>query len=122
MIDSHTHLDRGPAPAAELVAAARAAGVTRILTIGMDSQSCRAALAAAESFPQVRVSVGRHPNSASGFDDADLAELRALAAHDACVAIVSSSAARVWITSGLPSSRASSIWARNARSWSARGA
>ena len=28
VIDSHTHLDRGPAPEAELVAAARAAGVT----------------------------------------------------------------------------------------------
>ena len=40
----------------------------------------------------------------------------------ASVAIVSSSAARVWITSGLPSSRASSMCAWNARSWSARGA
>ena len=31
--------------------------------------------------------VGRHPNSATGFDDADLAELYALAAHEKCVAI-----------------------------------
>ena len=31
--------------------------------------------------------IGRHPNSATGFDDADLAELRALAAHEKCVAI-----------------------------------
>jgi TatD DNase family protein len=31
--------------------------------------------------------VGRHPNSATGFDDADLAELRALAAHERCAAI-----------------------------------
>ena len=37
------------------------------------------------------------------------------------VAIVSSSAARVWITSGLSTSRASSICAWKARSWSARG-
>ena len=53
MIDSHTHLDRGPAPEAELVAEARAAGVTRILTIGMDEESCAAALRAAEAHEEV---------------------------------------------------------------------
>jgi TatD DNase family protein len=58
-----------------------------MLTIGIDSASCRAALAAAEAFPQVYAAVGRHPNAAKGFDDADLAELRALAAHPRCVAI-----------------------------------
>ncbi|HXW59537.1 MAG TPA: TatD family hydrolase, partial [Solirubrobacteraceae bacterium] len=41
----------------------------------------------AESFPQVYAAVGRHPNAARGFDDADVAELRALAAHERCVAI-----------------------------------
>jgi TatD DNase family protein len=87
MIDSHTHLDLCEEPNAELVAAAVAAGVTRMLTIGIDGASCRAALAAAEDFPQVHAAVGRHPNSARGFDDADLAELRALAAHERCVAI-----------------------------------
>jgi TatD DNase family protein len=47
--DSHTHLDRGPAPPGELVAQARAEGVNRILAIGMDGESCRAALAAADA-------------------------------------------------------------------------
>ena len=87
MVDAHTHLDLCEAPEAQLVAAAEAAGVKRMLTIGIDGSSCRAALAAAESFPQVYAAVGRHPNSAKGFDDADLAELRALAAHPRCVAI-----------------------------------
>jgi TatD DNase family protein len=87
MIDSHTHLDACDPPNAELVAAAQAAGVGRILTVGTDGASCRAALAAAEDFPQVYASIGRHPSSATGFDDADLAELEALAAHDKCVAI-----------------------------------
>jgi TatD DNase family protein len=63
------------------------AGVSRILTVGTDGASCRAALAAAEDFPQVYAAIGRHPNSATGFDDADLAELQALAAHEKCVAI-----------------------------------
>ena len=87
MIDSHTHLDLCEPPDADLVAAAEAAGVSRILTVGIDGASCRAALAAAEDFPQVYAAVGRHPNSSRGFDDADLAELRALAAHERCVAI-----------------------------------
>jgi TatD DNase family protein len=87
VIDSHTHLDLCAPDDAELVAAAEAAGVTRMLTIGIDSASCRAALAAAEAFPQVYAAVGRHPNAAKGFDEADLAELRALAGHGRCVAI-----------------------------------
>jgi TatD DNase family protein len=87
VIDSHTHLAFCEPPDAELVAAALAAGVSRILTIGTDGSSCREALATAEAFPQVYAAIGRHPNSASGFDDADLAELQALAAHERCVAI-----------------------------------
>src|SRR5208337_2372661 len=58
-----------------------------MLSVGIDGASCRAALAAAEDFPQVYAAVGRHPNATTGFDDADLAELRALAAHERCVAI-----------------------------------
>ncbi|HEX3432492.1 MAG TPA: TatD family hydrolase [Solirubrobacteraceae bacterium] len=87
MIDSHTHLELCEPPDSELVAAATAAGVTRMLTVGIDGASCRAALAAAEDFPQVYAAIGRHPNAAKGFDDADLAELRALAEHERCLAI-----------------------------------
>jgi TatD DNase family protein len=87
LIDSHTHLQFCDPPDAELVAAAVAAGVGKILTVGTTGASCRAALAAAEDFPQVYAAIGRHPNEATGFDDADLAELEALAAHDKCVAI-----------------------------------
>jgi TatD DNase family protein len=87
LIDSHTHLDLCEPPDAELVAAASAAGVVRMLTVGIDGASCRAALAAAEDFPQVYAAIGRHPNAAKGFDDADLAELQALAAHERCAAI-----------------------------------
>jgi TatD DNase family protein len=87
VVDSHTHLHLCEPANAELVAAAEAAGVTRMLTVGIDGVSCRAALAAAEDFPQVYAAIGRHPNNAKGFDDADLAELRALAAHERCVAI-----------------------------------
>jgi TatD DNase family protein len=87
VIDSHTHLHLCEPPDSELVAAADAVGVTRMLTVGIDGASCRAALATAEDFPQVFAAIGRHPNAAHGFDDADLAELRALAAHGRCAAI-----------------------------------
>jgi TatD DNase family protein len=87
MIDSHTHLDRGPAPEAELVAEARDAGVERILTIGIDGPSRRAALAAAEADEHVFAAIGQHPNDATGYDDAITAELREQARHPRCLAI-----------------------------------
>ena len=87
MIDSHTHLDVCEPPNVELVAAAREAGVTRMLTIGMDEASNRGAIAAAEAFEDVFCAVGRHPNSAAGFDDAALEDLRALAQHPRVLAI-----------------------------------
>jgi TatD DNase family protein len=87
VIDSHTHLDRGPAPEAELVAAARQVGVRRILTIGIDERSRHAALAAAETYDEVYAAIGHHPNNATGYDDAITAELREQARHPRCLAI-----------------------------------
>jgi len=87
MIDSHTHLHLCEADEAELVAGAAEAGVRRMLTVGIDGASCRSALAAAEAFPQVYAAIGRHPNESRGFDESDLAELRALAGHERCLAI-----------------------------------
>jgi TatD DNase family protein len=87
VIDSHTHLHACQPDDADLVAAAVEAGVTRMLTVGTNAATCREALAAAERFPQVYAAIGHHPNEAEGFDDADLTELTALAAHPRCVAI-----------------------------------
>ena len=87
MNDSHTHLDSCESANAELVEAARVAGVTRVLTVGMEAASNRTALAAAEQFEGVFAAVGRHPNAAAGFSDADLADLTELAGHERCRAI-----------------------------------
>jgi TatD DNase family protein len=87
VIDSHTHLDSCAPDDAELVAAATRVGVTRILTIGQDGATGRAALEAAERFPQVYAAIGHHPNQATGFDDNHLAEITALASHERCRAI-----------------------------------
>ena len=81
MIDSHAHLGSCEPPDSELVAAALGPPASsRILTIGMDEGSNREAIAAAREFDEVFAAVGRHPNAASGFDDAAAADLRELAA------------------------------------------
>jgi len=87
VIDSHTHLELGEATEDEQLAAAREAGVRRILVVGLDEASSRGALASAERHDDVYAAVGRHPNGAAGFDDAAAAELAELAEHPRCVAI-----------------------------------
>jgi TatD DNase family protein len=87
VIDSHTHLDSTPGTDAEIVVAARAAGVSRILTIGTSGESSRRAQAAAEAHDDVWFAVGHHPNNATGYTDAITAELREIARHPRCAAI-----------------------------------
>jgi TatD DNase family protein len=79
VVDTHAHLSVCEPDDAELVAAARTAGVGRILTVGLDDDSNPEAIAAAEAHEEIFASVGRHPNSAAGFDDDDAARIEALA-------------------------------------------
>jgi TatD DNase family protein len=71
----------------ELVAAAVAAGVGRMLNVGLGEDSNPGVIAAAERHGSVFASVGRHPNDATGFDDAAAAELVRLGAHEKARAI-----------------------------------
>jgi len=104
--DSHTHLEMVPGEDAENVASAAEAGVTRMLTIGMDRESCRNALAAAERFDgTVFAAIGRHPNASTGFDDADAEDLRELAAHPKCRAIGETGLDYHWDKSPRPDQR-----------------
>ncbi len=87
MIDSHTHLFLCDGGEDELVAAAADAGVTRMLTVGMDRETNAAAVASADRHQAVFAAVGRHPNEASGFDDSVAAEILELGAHEKVRAI-----------------------------------
>lgn len=87
MIDSHTHLFLCEGDEAELVAAAGAAGVGRMLNIGLGEDSNATVIAQAERHEAVYASVGRHPNDATGFDDAVAAELLRLGGHEKVRAI-----------------------------------
>ena len=80
MIDSHAHLGVCEPDDAELVAEARRIGVERILTIGLDEESNAGAIAAAREHEGVFAAVGRHPNSATGFDHAAADAIEELAA------------------------------------------
>jgi TatD DNase family protein len=81
VVDTHAHLGLCEPGDEELVAAAREAGVRRILTVGLDEATNRDAIAHAEAHEEVFASVGRHPNSAGGFDDAAAKAIEELAAH-----------------------------------------
>jgi len=87
MIDSHTHLFLCDGGEDGLIAAAAAAGVSRMLTVGMDAETNAAAVASAERHEAVFAAIGRHPNEASGFDDATAEEIRRLGAHEQVRAI-----------------------------------
>jgi len=87
VVDTHAHLSVCEPRDSELVSAARDAGVTRILTVGMDEDSNAAAIAAAEAHDEVLACVGRHPNSAAGFDDAAAERVADLATHRRVAAI-----------------------------------
>lgn len=87
MIDSHAHLGVCEPPDAELVSDARQIGVTRILTIGLDERSNLEAVRTARAHEGVYAAVGRHPNSADGFDDAAAEAIEKLAEEDVVRAI-----------------------------------
>jgi TatD DNase family protein len=88
VIDSHTHLDSTPGENADIVARARAAGVTKLLTIGLDAASSRDALEIASTFEgEVYAAVGHHPNAAGTFTEDDAAQLAELATDPRCRAV-----------------------------------
>ncbi len=87
MIDSHTHLFLCERAEDELVAAAREAGVERMLNVGLGGEANAAAIGAAERHAEVYATVGCHPTSAQGFDDAQAEEIARLAEHDRVRAI-----------------------------------
>ena len=80
MIDSHAHLGVCDEPDGELASEARRLGVERVLTIGLDERSNGEAVRAAAEIDGVFAAVGRHPNSATGFDAAAADAIEDLAA------------------------------------------
>jgi TatD DNase family protein len=84
-LDSHTHLDLIERPVPEVLADARAAGIVKVVTIGVDLPTSRWAADCADEYPDVYAAVAIHPNdtaraaASAGARDAVLAEIAALA-------------------------------------------
>ncbi len=82
MIDTHAHLgDDAP----EVLARARAAGVTRVIDVATTIASARTTLTRAEQEDGVYACLGVHPHEAG--EPGELDELRALLAHPRAVAV-----------------------------------
>jgi len=87
VIDTHAHLDACDADPDELLERARAAGVTRVVTIGTGIDSCRRALELAEAHAGVLAALGVDPHRAGTPDAGRVGELRDLLAHARVVAV-----------------------------------
>ncbi len=107
-LDAHTHLDmitrgvwedraprekqrevpggRPPGPA-QIMAAARAAGIVRAVTVGTDLESSRWSARCAEEHEGVYAAVAIHPNETAGVAESVLAGIEALAARPRVVAV-----------------------------------
>lgn len=87
VVDSHTHLDivldtaitgsGGPPSVAAAVEAARSVGVDRLVQVGVDVETSRWGVAAANEHPEIVATVAVHPNAAPRLSDVDAA-LRAI--------------------------------------------
>ena len=86
MIDTHAHLDACDEPA-EIISRARAAGVTRVVTVGTGIESCRAALELVDAHDGVYAALGVDPHRAATADAERVSELPALFAHPKAVAV-----------------------------------
>lgn len=88
MIDSHAHLDDASfdSDRDEVIQRAQDAGVHRILNVGCDLESSRAAVELADRYDLIYAAVGVHPHETEKIRDSVYDELRLLASHKKVVA------------------------------------
>lgn len=88
LIDSHCHLDMEPykRDLDQVLARARAEGVSRVVTIGIDRSSSQAALELADRYPSVHATVGIHPHDAESASEQELRAVAELASRPGTVA------------------------------------
>jgi len=89
MIDTHAHLDMKPfdIDRTEVISRAIKAGVSTIITIGIDIETSKKAIVLAEAHPGIYAAVGLHPHEAGRLCRVDIGELERLARHPRVVAI-----------------------------------
>jgi len=88
LIDSHCHLDMKDFDKDRemVIERARKEGIVHLVTIGIDVESSRSAVALARRYDFISAAVGCHPHDADGCGDEDLRQLAALAHEPEVVA------------------------------------
>jgi TatD DNase family protein len=89
LVDSHGHVQTRPfaSDREEVLAAARAAGLVRLLAPGFDLPTSRAGIELSRAHPWIQTSVGIHPHVAAEVDEASWGEIVALADDASVVAL-----------------------------------
>ena len=97
LFDTHAHYDDEQfEPDRDGVLCALAgAGVGLVVNPSVTAENAARVLALAERYPFLYAAVGVHPENCGHYDGAELAHIRALAAHPKCVAIGMSYLAKV---------------------------
>ena len=90
-IDIHCHLTgdeyNQKGGVEQVLARAKAAGVSRVVCSGFDLESSRRAKALAEKYDGVYFCAGFHPSELFKYHDGDLEEIERLCGHEKCIAV-----------------------------------
>ena len=90
-IDVHCHLTGGEyeelGGVGEVIARAKADGVTRMICSGFDLSSSYIAKELSEKYPEIYFCAGFHPSELHKYQDGDLEKLKTLCTHEKCVAV-----------------------------------
>jgi TatD DNase family protein len=86
-LDSHCHLDLMDADVDDVLAAAHAVGIQRIVQVGVDVESSRWSAELAAGHDDIWAAVAIHPNEAPNVSAADIEEIASLATAPRVVAI-----------------------------------
>lgn len=89
LTDTHCHLydERAFPDPVKAVETASAAGVDRLVVVGVDTDTSRKAIALAERFAGVYAVAGWHPNYAADFTPESVGEIREMLSHPKVVAL-----------------------------------
>jgi TatD DNase family protein len=86
-VDAHCHLDLMDVPVDEAVAEAKAVGIERVVTIGIDVPSSEWSVETAAAHDDVFATVAIHPNEAHTADEAAWGRIAELATHPSVVGV-----------------------------------
>jgi TatD DNase family protein len=84
LIDTHAHLDMPEfeKDLPQVIERAHKAGVTTIIIVGTDPNSCRRTIEIADHYPNLFAILGVHPHNAAEVTERDLEQLQVLAQHE----------------------------------------